>query len=94
MGPVRKMWFERNERWYDHAPESVLQNDDYKLLWDFSVRTDHEIGARRPDLVIIDKRDKISQILGYPVFSPTTRFYMWQFQRMVRQMKKLKSLTI
>ena len=27
------------------------------------MRTDHEIGARRPDLVIIDKRDKSCQII-------------------------------
>ena len=38
----------------------LLENEDYKLLWDFSVRTDHEIGARRPDLVIIDKSDELS----------------------------------
>ena len=38
--------------------QRVLGNEDNKLLWDFSVPTDHEIGARRPDLVIIDKRDK------------------------------------
>ena len=25
------------------------------MTWDFSVRTNHEIGARRLDLVIIDK---------------------------------------
>ena len=56
--PSGKCGFERKERWYEHVPESVLENEDYKLLWDFSVRTDHEIGARRPDLVIIDKRDK------------------------------------
>ena len=45
----------------------MLENDDYKLLWDFSVRTDHEIGARRPDLVIIDKRDKSCQIIDVAI---------------------------
>ena len=34
----------------------------YKLLWDFSAQTDHEIGARRPDLIIIDKKNKRCQI--------------------------------
>jgi len=32
-----KCGFERNERWYDHDPANVLENDDYKLLWDFTV---------------------------------------------------------
>ena len=47
--------FQRNERWYDHVLESVLENDNDKPLWDFSVRTDYEVGVRRPDLMIIDK---------------------------------------
>ena len=62
-----KCGFERNERWYDHVPESVLEKDDYKLLWDFSVRTDHEIGARRPELMIIDKRDRSCQIIDVAI---------------------------
>ena len=45
----------------------MLENEDYKLLRDFSVRTDHEIGARRPDLVIIDKRDKSCQIIDVAI---------------------------
>ena len=60
-----KCGFERNERWYDHVLENVLENDDYKL--DFSVRTDHEIGARRPDLMIIDKRDRSCQIIDVAI---------------------------
>ena len=31
------------------------------------MRTDHEIGARRPDLVIIDKRDKSCQIIDVAI---------------------------
>ena len=58
-----KYGFERNERWYDHIPDSVLQNEDYKMLWDFSVRADHEIDARRPDLLIIDKKENNYQII-------------------------------
>ena len=33
------------------------------MLWDFSIRTDHDIEARRPDLLIIDKKAKNCQIL-------------------------------
>ena len=62
LGSGRKVWVERNERCYDHVPEIVLsENDDYKHLWDFSIPPDHEIGARRLDLVIIYKRNKSCQ---------------------------------
>ena len=37
-------------------PDSVLENEDYKRLWDFSIRTDHEIEARRLDLLVINKK--------------------------------------
>ena len=37
-------------------PAPVLENDTYKLLWDFDKQTDHLISARRPDLIIIKKK--------------------------------------
>ena len=41
-----------------HNPAPVLENDSHKLLWDFNIQTDHLIPARRPDLVIINKKKK------------------------------------
>ena len=34
----------------------VLENDLHKLLWDFNIQTDHLIPARRPDIIIINKK--------------------------------------
>ena len=42
-------------KWYMHNPELVLENNTRKLLWDFDIHTDHQISARRPDLIIIRK---------------------------------------
>ena len=39
-----------------HNPASVLENATHKLLWDFNIQTDHLIPARRPDLIIINKK--------------------------------------
>ena len=36
---------------------SVLENDTHKLQWDFGIQTDHQISARRPDLIIINKKE-------------------------------------
>ena len=41
-----------------HNPESVVENDIHKLLWDFNIQTDHLIPARRPDLIIINNKKK------------------------------------
>ena len=62
-----KYGFERSERWYDHVLDSVLENEDYKMLWDFSVWTDHEIEARRLDLFIIGKSEKNCQIIDVAI---------------------------
>ena len=37
-------------------PDTVLENEDYRMLWDFSIQTDHEIEARRLDLLVIDQK--------------------------------------
>ena len=41
-----------------HNPASVLEKDTHKLLWDFDIHTDHLISARRPDLILINKKKK------------------------------------
>ena len=36
--------------WYKHKPESVLENDTHKILWDFEIQTDPLISDRRQNL--------------------------------------------
>ena len=62
-----KCGFHRNDKWYNHVPESVQENENYKLLWNFSIRTDHNIEARRPDLVLVDKSKKSCHIIDVAI---------------------------
>ena len=39
----------------------------HKLLWDFDIQTDHQISARRPDLIIINKTNRICKIVDFAV---------------------------
>ena len=41
-----------------HNPESVLENETYKTIWDFEIQTDHLILARQPDPEIVNKKRK------------------------------------
>ena len=50
----KKFKFYHNVRWYMHKPESVL-NETHKILLHFKIQVDHQISARRPDLVIVNK---------------------------------------
>ena len=65
--PARKYNTEVVDKWYEHEPESVLENEDYKILWDFSIQTDHVIEARRPDLAVVDKKSRTCKIHDFAV---------------------------
>ena len=53
-----KYGFSTAEQWYEHNPEKVLESREVKILWNFSVQTDHEIEARKPDIIVIDKASR------------------------------------
>ena len=48
-------------------PAAVQENDTGKLLWDFNIQTDHLIPAKRPYLIIINKRKRICKIFDFAV---------------------------
>ena len=54
----KQMNFEKAEYWWEHQPEPAMENEDYKLLYDFNIRTDKKISARRPDIVVVDKNER------------------------------------
>ena len=60
----KKFKFDYTNKWYMHNPAAVLENDTHKLLWDFDIQTNHLISARRPDLIIINKKKKNLQNCG------------------------------
>ena len=64
---ARNSNFEAGDKLYEHESESVLENEDYKILWDFSIQTDHVIGGRRPDLVLFGKKDRMCKIIDFAV---------------------------
>ena len=39
-----------------HNLAPVLENDTHNLPWDFNIQTDLLIPARRPDLIIVNKK--------------------------------------
>ena len=48
-----------------HNPEFFLENETHKRLWDFAIRTDHIILARRPDLEIINQKKSACGIVDF-----------------------------
>ena len=58
----KKLKFDRTNKWYMHNPAPVPENDTHKLLGDFDIHTDHLISARRPDLIIINKKREFAKL--------------------------------
>ena len=63
----KKLKFDNTNKWNMLNPESVLENGTYKLLWDFEIQTDHLIWFRRPDHIIINKKERTCKIVACAV---------------------------
>ena len=48
-------------------PEAVIEKENFKLLWDFTIQCDRVIEARIPDIVLADKRSKEVKIIDTAV---------------------------
>ena len=53
-----KCGLERASSWYEQKPEGVVESENFKILWDFTVQCGRKIEARRPDIVFIDKKER------------------------------------
>ena len=83
-----------------HNPAPVLENYSHKLLWDFNIKTDHLIPARRPDLIIINKKKKrICKIVDFAV-SVDHRINLKESEKkdkyldLTRELKKLWNMKV
>ena len=46
-----------------HSPSSVLENDQVKVLWDFKIQTDLHLDHNRPDIVVLEKKERVCYII-------------------------------
>ena len=58
----KKLKFDHTNKWYMHNAAAVLENGTHRLLWDFDIHMDHLISARRPDIIIINKRREFAKL--------------------------------
>ena len=64
---AKKCNFEAEDKWYEHEPKSLLENEDHKILWDFSIQTDHVTEARRAYLAVVDMKERSCKIIDFAV---------------------------
>ena len=52
--------------WWE-LPEKVIENDQDKVLRDFYIRTDKQVIAKKPDIVVVDKNIKYTTIIDIAI---------------------------
>ena len=62
-----KCGLERANSWHEQKPEGVLESENFKILWGFTVQCEREIEARRPAIVFIDKKEREVVIIDVPI---------------------------
>ena len=63
------MWLNNNNN-NTILPDGIctnLENEMYKILWSFEIQTDHQIPAKRPPLVIVNKTKSICRIVDFTI---------------------------
>ena len=40
------------DRWYEHTPADVMENDEVELYWDLTIQTDMAVAHNRPDIML------------------------------------------
>ena len=41
-----------NDKWYEHQPETVTENEKVTILWVMQVHNDKKIKANKPDILL------------------------------------------
>ena len=53
--------------WYQHQPTQVAENNSTKILWNFSIQTDHEVLNNKHDIIMGDKINKTANLIEVAV---------------------------
>ena len=67
----KEFTFNTKEKWYEHESQIVTDKDDIRILWDMPTQTDREIKAKRPDIVVKNKKAKSCLLVEMSI--PTER---------------------
>ena len=84
----------RSEKWYEHVPEGVVENEEVKILWDVMIQCDREIKARKPDIVVVNKNERSCAIIDIAIpgdirVSEKEKEKIERYQELKREIKRM-----
>ena len=63
----KEFGIEVKERWYEHEPKTVNENDSVAIVWDMPMHIDRTIAANRPDIVLKNKENKTCLVIDITI---------------------------
>ena len=63
-------------------------------MWDFSIQTDHVIEARRPDLVVVDKKERSFAVPGDSRIEEKEKDKIEKYQQLGRELQKIWNVKV
>jgi hypothetical protein len=63
----KTLGIETTENWYSHIPKPVCQHEDITVLWNQGVKTDREVLANKPNIIIKNKKDKVCLLIDVAI---------------------------
>ena len=84
----------RIEKWCEHTPEGVVENEEIKILWDVLIQCDREIKARKPDIVVLNKNEGSCAIIDIAIprdirVSKKEKEKFDRYQELKREIKRM-----
>ena len=55
------------DKWSDHKPDTVVENEQATILWNMPIHNDREIAANKPDIIIRNYTNQKCQIINMAV---------------------------
>ena len=71
----KEFGIEVKERWYEHEPKTVTENDGVTILWDMPIHTDMNIAANRPDIELKKRGQSVNTSVSPAKKSPVKTTY-------------------
>ena len=97
IGIVWEIQPERSEKWYEHAPEGVVENEEVKILWDVMIQCDREIKARKPDIVVVNKNERSCAIIDIAIpgdirVNEKEKENIERYQQLKKEIKRMQNI--
>ena len=51
----KKHGLENSERWYEHTPADVVENDEVELYRDLTIKTEMKLAHNKLDIILVEK---------------------------------------